>query len=542
MVLSGDDSLQSQVTQLLAEASRQERILAESKAKNEMLSKDLSLTQREIETLKSTIQEKESSINELQLFLQEHNLIQTAQSARIQKCDAEIKELKQEIADLKSKINMLTDDLNRKTELVEQREELVNKANKSYELEKKTVIELSEKLEEAQVKLTNAVNANLALQDCIQDRTIADENMLKVNTSLLDILNNVNIARNNDNSSKRMKTNEKSLAAEKIVDAVNRFLAAAHEENHTELDNVLDAVDFPSFEGSIRDHRILVETPTTEASGNPQRGSLHTLSAPSVDNTLDDISIKVVNANTMDIEGQMDNTDTIDIEGQVLNTIATDLESQIVKVTTITEYLSSSSNSDTDSEDEKYKWTDRMMMMTTQMPQDDLPESDSRESVGHEVTNQNTNESQFADEGSLKGSLLDVGFSDDNNNKLENLENEINLVPASAPAPAPASTPVPTVTNSQTKHIITSVMSEMVVIVEDIKKGNTNQEDECNEFYCTPTKKRNAENQEVISTSSEKRTKFCEVVTIINNNENANELNTNMNMTIHYESPCDLYE
>jgi hypothetical protein len=80
------------------------------------------------------------------------------------------------------------------------------------------------------------------------------------------------------------------------------------------------------------------------------------------------------------------------------------------------------------------------------------------------------------------------------------------------------------------------------LIVEDIKKGNTNQEDECNEFYCTPTKKRNAENQEVITTSSEKRTKFCDVVTIINNNENANELNTNINMTINYESPCDLYE
>jgi len=530
MVLSGDDSLQSQVTQLLAEASRQERILAESKAKNEMLSKDLSLTQREIESLKSTIQEKETSINELQSFVQEHNLISTAQSARIQKCDAEIKEYKQEITELKIKINVLTEDLNRKTELIEKRDEMINKANKAYEIEKKTVIELSSKLEEAEIKLNNAVNANLALQDCIQDRTIEDGNMLKVNTTLLEILKKVSVARNIDNDNKRMKNNEKSAAAEKIVDAVNQFLAVTHEENLCELDIVLDSVDLPSFDVSIRDHRMLVETPTTEASGNPHKGSsLHTLSAPSADNTLDDINIKVVN------------TDTMDIDGQFVN-----VQRQFVEVTTITEYHSSSTNSDVESDDD-YRWGDRMMMMTTQMPQDDPPESNSRESVGHEATNVNTNESQFEDEGSLKGSLLDVGFSDDN--KLDKVEND--LAPASEVTVevAPEVTVVevvPEVTVSQNtlSKVVTTVLSEMVVIVEEVKNDKTNDEDDCNdEFYCTPTKKRNAENGGSITSSEKKRAKFSEEVTIINNNnENENDFNTNIKMTIHYESPCASYQ
>jgi hypothetical protein len=71
-----------------------------------------------------------------------------------------------------------------------------------------------------------------------------------------------------------------------------------------------------------------------------------------------------------------------------------------------------------------------------------------------------------------------------------------------------------------------------------------NGEDDCNdEFYCTPTKKRNAENGGSITSSEKKRAKFSEEVTIINNNnENENDFNTNIKMTIHYESPCASYQ
>jgi len=204
--MSADDSLQSQVTTLLAENSKQERVIAENVAKNENLSKELLSVNRELTNLQTMIQSKDTTISELNEIIKEFESVSSAKDARLHQFEEQLETHNQENLELKSKHSVLTEDLLRKTELIEKRDEMINQANKALEIEKKQVIELITKLEKEETNNKNAVNANLALQDLIQDRSFIDEKMVKNNTELYDLLKKVAIAKANDND-KKLNTN-----------------------------------------------------------------------------------------------------------------------------------------------------------------------------------------------------------------------------------------------------------------------------------------------------------------------------------------------
>lgn len=498
MVLSADDSLQSQITTLLAENSKQERVIAESLAKNENLSKELLSVNRELTNLQTIAQSKDTTITEMTEVIKEFETVSSAKDARLHQFEGQIESLQQEYSELKSKHAILSEDLLRKSELIEKRDEMINTANQAYENEKKQVIELSAKLEVAEVNNKNAVNANLALQDLIQDRSMIDEKMVKNNTELYDLLKKITVAKANDND-KKMKANQQ------LATILRQCLELVVPESEvpTELDTVLGGVDLASYDISIREHLMLVETPSQASivDNAAPKGSVHTLTAASLDDTIDDLNVKVVKVDMMEIE------------------------ENYVEVTKIREY-----HSDTDSdEDEKCKWNDRMMM-TTQMPHEDQPES-SHDSHEHESANVkdesiNINESQFADEGSLKGSLLDVGFSNDslkniNDNEEQKLEVEIN--------PEEIVQAIP----SQVQNAI----ADIVVAVEENDKNNDDAVVVDSVKSRSPSK-RTADDQEIICSSSEKKTKFSHEVTIINNVDENDNYNMNINMSYHCESTC----
>jgi len=294
------------------------------------------------------------------------------------------------------------------------------------------------------------------------------------------------------------------------------------ETEQTELDAVLGAVDLNSYEISIREHLLLVETPTQASivdNNAPKGSSLHTLTAASLDDTMDDFSVKV-------------------------KSDAMDIEETCVEVVKISEYHS---NSDTDSEDDN-KW-DKLMMMTTQMPQEDVESS--HDSVENEYVKGkdesiNANESQLPEEGSLKGSLLDVGFSNDslNNNKEEEEKMELNMNTEAAPTTeevAPTTEEVaptieeaaPTVSNSQSTQMqITTVISEIVVAVEETDKQDI-------EVQSPSPSKRTAEvHDSNVGSSEKKKAKFSHDITIINNADENDNFNMNINMSYHCESTC----
>jgi hypothetical protein len=513
--MSADDSLQSQVTTLLAENSKQERVIAENVAKNENLSKELLSVNRELTNLQTMIQSKDTTISELNEIIKEFESVSSAKDARLHQFEEQLETHNQENLELKSKHSVLTEDLLRKTELIEKRDEMINQANKALEIEKKQVIELITKLEEAETNNKNAVNANLALQDLIQDRSFIDEKMVKNNTELYDLLKKVAIAKANDND-KKLNTNNQ------LASILKQCLALIPSETEqTELDAVLGAVDLNSYEISIREHLLLVETPTQASivdNNAPKGSSLHTLTAASLDDTMDDFSVKV-------------------------KSDAMDIEETCVEVVKITEYHS---NSDTDSEDDN-KW-DKLMMMTTQMPQEDVESS--HDSVENEYVKGkdesiNANESQLPEE-SLKGSLLDVGFSNDslNNNKEEEEKMELNMNTEDAPTTeevvptteevAPTTEEVaPTTSNSQNSQLqLTTVISEIVVAVDETDKQDI-------EIQSPSPSKRSAEvHDSNVGSSEKKKAKFSHDVTIINNADENDNFNMNINMSYHCESTC----
>ena len=314
----------------------------------------------------------------------------------------------------------------------------------------------------------------------------------------------------------------------------------------------MGTVDLNSYEISIREHLLLVETPTQASivdNNAPKGSSLQTLTAASLDDTMDDFSVK----------GKSD---------------AMDIEETCVEVVKITEYHS---NSDTDSEDDN-KW-DKLMMMTTQMPQEDVESS--HDSVENEYVKGkdesiNANESQLPETGSLKGSLLDVGFSNDslNNNKEEEEKMELNMNTEDAPtteeaaptteeaaptteeaAPtieevvptteevAPSTEEVvptieevaPTTSNSQNSQLqLTTVISEIVVAVA---VDETDKQDI--EIQSPSPSKRSAEvHDSNVGSSEKKKAKFSHDITIINNADENDNFNMNINMSYHCESTC----
>ena len=283
-------------------------------------------------------------------------------------------------------------------------------------------------------------------------------------------------------------------------------LIVPESEVPTELDTVLGGVDLASYDISIREHLMLVETPTQAsiADNGAPKGSLHTLTAASLDDTMDEI--KVAKIDLMEIE------------------------ENFVEVTKIREY-----HSDTDSdEDEKCKWNDRMMM-TTQMPHEDLAES-SHDSPDHESNDKqrakdesiDTNESQFADEGSLKGSLLDVGFSNDSLKNINDKEEQKIDVSEEAAQAIP--------TSQNTKFQVQDAIADIVVAVEE-----NNKDDEIvvvDDVRRSSPSKRTADDQEILCNNSEKKTKFNHEVTIINSADENDNYNMNINMSYHCDSTC----
>lgn len=529
-VLSGEDSLQSQVTTLLAENSKQERIIAENVAKSETLSKELLSLNRELANLQTTLQSKDTTIAEFNETIAEFESVSAAKNARIHQCEEQLETLKQENAELMTKHSIITEDLSRKTELIEKRDELINQSNKAYEVEKKLVLELSDKLEEEERKNYNSVNMTLALQDLIKDRSYIDEKMVKNNTDLYELLKRVTVAKANDNE-KKMNTNNQ------LVSILKQCLELVPDAYQSELDAVLGAVDLQSYEKSIREHVMLVETPTQASivdNGVTKGSSLHTLTTASMDENMEEFSVKV-------------RSDVMEVE------------ENYVEVTKISEYHSS----DTDSDEDKCSKWDRLMMMTTQMPQDvaefssdDADAEHEHESAKDKNESVNSNESQFVDDGSLKGSLLDVGFSNDslknNNNEKEEEKFELNKnLEEEAPA-------VPPSQNTQTQ--VKNVLSELLTTVDEndrmqvVQEGEQEGEQEgvqeemqeevqeelqadVKENVRSPSSafKRTADNDN--NGSSEKKAKFHHEVTIINEN-NAYTNIQDINMSYHCESTC----
>jgi predicted RNase H-like nuclease (RuvC/YqgF family) len=99
----------------------------------------------------------------------EFELGSAAKDARLHQFEEQLETLKQENLELTSKHSVLTEELLRKSELIENRDEIINQANKAFEAEKKQVLELTTKLEDAETKINNSVNANLALQDLMAE-------------------------------------------------------------------------------------------------------------------------------------------------------------------------------------------------------------------------------------------------------------------------------------------------------------------------------------------------------------------------------------
>jgi hypothetical protein len=180
----GENTLQSQVINLLEVNSKQERKLEEYSSTIESCNNLLTNSTRDLVNSKSIITTRDNTIEELKNSLKE---METKYSL----IELSFNDIKYENDNLQNNIKSLKLEIQNKIDQVSFRDEMVRNSNSSLDNEIKEKTKIIEEKDNLKILYTRASKLNLALEDVVEDTELREKNATNNNNNLINILERV---------------------------------------------------------------------------------------------------------------------------------------------------------------------------------------------------------------------------------------------------------------------------------------------------------------------------------------------------------------
>lgn len=200
-----ENTLQSQIINLLEVNSKQERKLEEYLSTIESCNNLLSNSIRDLENSKAIITIRDNNIEELKNSLKE-------MEAKNSLLNTNLNDIKHENENFQNSIKSLKLEIQNKIDQVAFRDEMVRNFNSSLDNEIKEKAKIIEEKENFKVLYMRASKLNLALEDVIEDTELREKNATNNNNNLINILEKVKENElKRDNELKNLQNNYHNL-------------------------------------------------------------------------------------------------------------------------------------------------------------------------------------------------------------------------------------------------------------------------------------------------------------------------------------------